>query len=86
MAMFHHRRPITTAVRLLPENLEEIRELTRHEVAFSAKSCFLRIEDKIECCPIGDWLVLDHSTKPLTLTAFIFNQEFEPVPKEENHG
>ena len=86
MANFYLRRPMTTAVRLLPENYREIVELTGHEVAFAAKTCFLKMEDKIEHCPIGDWLFRDNSNNLITLPPYIFNQEFEPVPEEENHG
>ena len=35
---------------------------------------------------IGDWLFRDNSNNLITLPPYIFNQEFEPVPEEENHG
>lgn len=81
MANFYRKRPKISAVRLIPENVEEIRELTSCEVmAFFDHSCFIEIESKITRYLIGDWLVLDESKKLSIVPAFIFNRDFELAP------
>lgn len=82
MAKYWQKRPEYAAVQLLPENKEEIINLTRGDVAFSDRAVYLTIKHEVRTETVGLWLVFYPNGAIVSYANEQFNQEFEPTSIE----
>jgi hypothetical protein len=84
MAKYWEKRPEFEAVQIKPENLEQIKEMTGADVAFSEKLCYMYIYDRLSPETLGIWLIRKPNGQLILCGNHDFEEMYEPVASKNN--